>query len=134
VFFLHVYVHVLFVCTASETRKGLQSPWNWIFLFVCLFFQDRVSLYSPGCPGTHFVGQAGLKLRNLPASASRVLGLKVCATTPGGFFNYFILFYFILFYCVSVLPSVYMSLYLCAQCSWRSDKGIGSPGTSYRWL
>jgi hypothetical protein len=42
-------------------------------LFVCLFvfvFRDRVSLYSPGCPGTHFVDQAGLQLRNLPASAS----------------------------------------------------------------
>jgi hypothetical protein len=25
--------------------------------------------------------QAGLKLRNLPASASQVLGLKACATT-----------------------------------------------------
>jgi hypothetical protein len=46
-------------------------------------FRDRVSLCSPGCPGTHFVDQAGLELRNLPASASRVLGLKVCATTPG---------------------------------------------------
>jgi hypothetical protein len=42
-----------------------------------------VSLYSPGCPGTHSVDQAGLELRNLPASASQVLGLKVCATTPG---------------------------------------------------
>jgi hypothetical protein len=41
-----------------------------------------VSLYSPGCPETHSVDQAGLKLRNLPASASRVLRLKVCATTP----------------------------------------------------
>jgi hypothetical protein len=40
-----------------------------------------VSLYSPGCPGTHFVDQAGLELRNLPASASQVLGLKACATT-----------------------------------------------------
>jgi hypothetical protein len=51
-------------------------------IFVCLFvFQDRVSLYSPGCPGTHFVAQAGLKLRNLPVSASQVLGLKACATT-----------------------------------------------------
>jgi hypothetical protein len=38
-----------------------------------LVFQDRVSLYSSGCPGTHSVDQAGLKLRNLPASASRVL-------------------------------------------------------------
>jgi hypothetical protein len=49
-------------------------------VFVCLF-RDRVSLYSPGCPGTHFVDQAGLELRNPPASASRVLGLKACATT-----------------------------------------------------
>jgi hypothetical protein len=51
--------------------------------FVCFFFlvfRDRVSLYSPGCPGTHFVDQAGLELRNPPASASRVLGLKACAT------------------------------------------------------
>ena len=47
-----------------------------------LLFGDRVSLYSPGCPGTHFVDQAGLELRNLPASASRALGLKVCASTP----------------------------------------------------
>jgi hypothetical protein len=51
------------------------------FLFFGFFFQDRVSLCSPGCPGTHFVDQAGLKLRNLPASASQVLGLKACATT-----------------------------------------------------
>ncbi|GAB1296923.1 Acyl-Coenzyme A-binding domain-containing 4 [Apodemus speciosus] len=35
-----------------------------------------VSLCSPGCPGTHSVDQAGLELRNPPASASRVLGLK----------------------------------------------------------
>jgi hypothetical protein len=59
----------------------------FVCLFVCLFvfwfFRDRVSLYSPGCPGAHFVDQAGLELRNLPASASRVLELKACATTPG---------------------------------------------------
>jgi hypothetical protein len=48
-----------------------------------LVFQDRVSLYSPGCPGTHFVDQAGPKLRNLPASASQVLGLKARTATPG---------------------------------------------------
>jgi hypothetical protein len=39
-------------------------------LSLSLVFQDRVSLYSPGCPGTHFVDQAGLELRNPPASAS----------------------------------------------------------------
>jgi hypothetical protein len=44
---------------------------------------DRVSLCSPGCPETHSVDQAGLELRNPPASASQVLGLKACATTPG---------------------------------------------------
>jgi hypothetical protein len=55
--------------------------------FVCLFcFWDRVSLCSPGCPGTHSVDQAGLELRNSPASASQVLGLKVCATTAWLFF------------------------------------------------
>jgi hypothetical protein len=51
------------------------------FLFLFLFFKGRVSLCSPGCPGTHSVDQAGLKLRNPPASASQVLGLKACATT-----------------------------------------------------
>ncbi|KRX29890.1 hypothetical protein T09_11165 [Trichinella sp. T9] len=35
-----------------------------------LYCTYRVSLCSPGCPGTHSVDQAGLKLRNLPASAS----------------------------------------------------------------
>jgi hypothetical protein len=46
-------------------------------------FQDRVSLYSPGYPGTHSADQAGLELRNPPVSASQVLGLKACTTTPG---------------------------------------------------
>jgi hypothetical protein len=32
--------------------------------------------------GTHSVDQAGLELRNPPASAFQVLGLKACATTP----------------------------------------------------
>jgi hypothetical protein len=30
------------------------------FVLFCFAFRDRVSLYSPGCPGTHFVDQAGL--------------------------------------------------------------------------
>jgi hypothetical protein len=65
-------------------RKRKVSP---ILFF--LVFRDRVSLCSPGCPGTHFVDQAGLELRNLPVSASWVLGLKACATTPG-FPQYFL--------------------------------------------
>jgi hypothetical protein len=59
--------------------------WSYFFLLFlflfCFVFQDRVSLYSPGCPGAHFVDQAGLELRNQLASASQVLELKVCATT-----------------------------------------------------
>jgi hypothetical protein len=54
----------------------------YLFIYFLVFFQDRVSLCSPGCSGTHSVDQAGLELRNLPASASQVLGLKVCATMP----------------------------------------------------
>jgi hypothetical protein len=54
-----------------------------LFCFVLFVFRDRVSLYSLGCPGTHFVDQAGLELRNSPVSASRVLVLRVCTTTPG---------------------------------------------------
>ena len=55
-----------------------------LFVFVCLFvclFRDRVSLNGCGCPETHSIDQAGLELRNPPASASQVLGLKACATT-----------------------------------------------------
>jgi hypothetical protein len=69
--------------------KPMSRPQSYLFLvlvvmlfyFVC--FRDRVSLCSPGCPGTHSVDQAVLELRNPPASASRVLGLKACATMPG---------------------------------------------------
>jgi hypothetical protein len=65
------------------SSKPSDCAWIFVCLFVCFVFRDRVSLYSPGHPGTHFVDQAGLELRNPPASASQVLGLKACATTPG---------------------------------------------------
>jgi hypothetical protein len=52
-----------------------------LFCFVLFCFETGFSLCSPSCPGTHSVDQAGLKLRNLPASASQVLGLKARATT-----------------------------------------------------
>jgi hypothetical protein len=65
-----------------------------------LVFWDRVSLCSPSCPGTHSVDQAGLELRNPPASASWVLGLKACATMPSLFF--FLKIYLIYEYTVAV--------------------------------
>jgi hypothetical protein len=57
---------------------------NFLFSFFFFLLQDMVSLCSPGSPGTHLVDQAGLELRNSPASASQVLGLKACATTSHG--------------------------------------------------
>jgi hypothetical protein len=71
------------VAFSQHTHAQARTHTSSSYLFIYLVFRDRVSLYSPGCPSTHFVDQAGLKLRNPPASASRVLGLKVCATTPG---------------------------------------------------
>ena len=77
----------LVLLTAEPSLQPKPSPLYFLFvfkqfLFICLFFvfQDRVSLYIPGCPGTHFGDQAGLELRNPPASASQVLGSKACAT------------------------------------------------------
>jgi hypothetical protein len=78
---------VFLIRSVTQTRcscPGVQinlSIYLFIYLFIFLFFRDRVSLYSPGCPGTHSVDQVGLELRNPPASASQVLGLKTCATT-----------------------------------------------------
>jgi hypothetical protein len=57
----------------------------YFILFIYLFwFFETEFLCSPGCPGTHSVDQAGLELRNPPASASQVLGLKARATTARG--------------------------------------------------
>jgi hypothetical protein len=70
----------------SNLLRQIGDIINDTIFFYILFleegdFRDRVSLYSPGCPGTHSVDQAGLEPRNLPAPASQVLGLKACATT-----------------------------------------------------
>jgi hypothetical protein len=47
----------------------------FFFFFFFFFFLDKVSLCCPGCHRTHSVDQAGLELRNPPASASRVLSM-----------------------------------------------------------
>jgi hypothetical protein len=67
----------------SSLNSLCASIYLFIYFLFCFVFRDRVSLYSPGCPGTHFVDQTGLELRNPPASASWVLGLKACATMQG---------------------------------------------------
>jgi hypothetical protein len=52
----------------TDGRELLGGCWELNGGFFGGGVRDRVSLYSSGCPGTHFVDQAGLKLRNLPAS------------------------------------------------------------------
>ena len=51
------------------------SGWLSDWLFGGSFYRDRVSLYRPGCPGTHSVDQAGIKLRN-PAVSAPCAGIK----------------------------------------------------------
>jgi hypothetical protein len=61
------------VLASVSQRQGRLSSVIIIIIIIII-----ITLCSPGCPGTHSVDQAGLKLRNLPASASQVLGLKAC--------------------------------------------------------
>ena len=60
-------------CTWQERHQTQKVKINLkrSFMFLVLVFRDRVSLCSPGCPRTHSVNQAGLELRNPPASASK---------------------------------------------------------------
>jgi hypothetical protein len=78
------FLFLLFVCLFDFLFSLYSSPssfcpfslnayeisWGLFFLFWGVGFGDRVSLYRPGCPGTHSVDQAGLELRNPPASTS----------------------------------------------------------------
>jgi hypothetical protein len=78
-----LYPRVSHYLSNLDTASNVESLGS-CFVFV---FQDRVSLCSLGCPGIYSVDQAGLELRDLSASASRVLGLKVCTTTAQFYFS-----------------------------------------------
>jgi len=62
---------------------------NWFVLFAGLLRQDFFMCNSE-CPQTCSVDQAGLNLRDPPAFASQVLGLKV-GTTTACFKNWFLI-------------------------------------------
>jgi hypothetical protein len=81
---IHWYLYFFSLSSgASEVTMltGGKTP-PFFFFF---FSRNRVFLYSSGCPAIHFVDQAGLELRNLPASASQVLGLASLSTFPALF-------------------------------------------------
>ena len=123
----------------------------WNFWLAKLFFVvvvvvvvlDRVSLYSPGCPGIHSVDQAGLELRNPPASASWVLGLKAFAKPPSwlakfltsSFISVEFFFFFLAILCLlSILFFAFLKRFILFirvhhSCFQRHQKR-----SLYRWL
>ena len=71
----------------TEYHSSFETVWIFSFLFFSFLFfsgfQDSVSLYDPGYPGTGSVDQASLKLRDLPASAFQMAGIKgMCHHCP----------------------------------------------------
>jgi hypothetical protein len=63
--------------TVEGCKQNLEGhPCFNVFFFFFLVFQDRVSLYSPGCPGAHFVDQAGPDLRNPACLCLLSAGIK----------------------------------------------------------
>ena len=78
--FFYLMIVAYFFLTCNVT---IQSIFWGGCLFVCFLFVfwDRVFLCNPWCPEIYSVDQNGLKLRDLFAFASWVLGLKEHATT-----------------------------------------------------
>ena len=64
------------ICTTVQQRGGVGLL--LFCLFVCLFVWDRVSLCSPGYPGTQFVDRASLELIEIHLPLPPMLELKAC--------------------------------------------------------
>jgi hypothetical protein len=66
-----------------HTTDLYPNPFLSFVVVVCLFVFKTgfLCVALAGCPGTYSVDQADLELRDLPAPASQMLGLKACATT-----------------------------------------------------
>ena len=70
---------VLSVSSFPPLLKVMYFPLLFCLLFC--FETGFLCVRNSPCPGTHFIDQVGLELRDLPASASVVLGLKACTIT-----------------------------------------------------
>jgi hypothetical protein len=78
----HIWVANISVFIFSYHMRAIDM-WDFVCLvwFLCRergTFQDRVSLCSPGCPGTLESRLALIEFRDLHASAFQVLGSKAC--------------------------------------------------------
>jgi hypothetical protein len=72
-------------CKGSEHSCGtqiLRKIYIAVVVVVFSFFEMGFLCIVLDCPETHSVDQAGFVVRDPPVSASQVLGLKMCATTP----------------------------------------------------
>jgi hypothetical protein len=75
----------------TEYTYHLPRKDHYFFVFCCfvfLVFRDRVSLCSPGCPGTHSVDKAGLELKKftcLCLPSAGIIGVRHHAQ-PGSLF------------------------------------------------
>lgn len=75
--FNHLFIFYSFIYPSLPLDIQLSYYHRFKIGVFCLFvFLRQASLCIPGCPGTLFVKQVGLELRDLTACASQVLGLK----------------------------------------------------------
>jgi hypothetical protein len=72
-------VHGLHCLTLTQLCVDVNTLELFFFFLV---FRDRVSLYSPGCPGAHFVDQAGLNFGTFYIHISGIDTL-ILFTEPG---------------------------------------------------
>jgi hypothetical protein len=116
---IYVYIYIIYIYMHTYIYKHTHTCihthicvciYIYVIYYIYIVFWDRVSqCNSPGCSGTHFVDQAGLKLRNPPASASPVLGLRRAPPVPG---------YKLDFGWDTQYPSGSTSCYAVSPCQW----------------
>jgi hypothetical protein len=82
---------ISFLFSTPTQKPSAEKTYNPLslsqFLFVCLFFETGFLCIALVVLG--LCKQAGLKLRNPPASVFQVLGLKACDTTAWLFIGIF---------------------------------------------
>lgn len=78
-----VYAHSKAISTYMQNSfiEKIRQLFINFYLLLRGYFWDRFLLGSHACPGRHYVYQAGLELKISLASASWMLGLKVCNIT-----------------------------------------------------
>lgn len=82
----HLHTEQIRHCKQAEQRQQKGQTLSWVFAVVITFVSatpllETIMKVSVCTSGKYHVNQIGLTLRNLPASAFQVLGLKAYAIT-----------------------------------------------------